>query len=98
MPVEIRVPPLGESIFEATVGRWLKAAGEPVARGEPLVELETDKVSVEVSAEADGVLQTIDQTEGSVVGIGDVLGAIGDGAAATAPAAAQPAEPSAETA
>jgi 2-oxoglutarate dehydrogenase E2 component (dihydrolipoamide succinyltransferase) len=82
MPVEIRVPPLGESIYEATVGRWLKAAGEPVSRGEPLVELETDKVNVEVAAEADGVLASIAQPPGSVVGIGDLLGSIAEGTAA----------------
>ena len=89
MPVEIRVPPLGESIFEATVGRWLKEEGQAVKRGEALVELETDKVSVEVSAEQDGVLQTIGHGPGDVVGIGDVLGMLGgalDQAADTADA------------
>jgi 2-oxoglutarate dehydrogenase E2 component (dihydrolipoamide succinyltransferase) len=82
MASEIRVPPLGESVFEATVGRWLKQTGEAVTRGEPLVELETDKVNLDVPAEADGVLIAIDQPAGSVVGIGDHLGSIGPGAAA----------------
>ena len=54
MPVEVRVPTLGESVVEATVGRWLKAEGDSVAYGDPLVELETDKVNVEITAEQDG--------------------------------------------
>jgi 2-oxoglutarate dehydrogenase E2 component (dihydrolipoamide succinyltransferase) len=98
MPVEIRVPPLGESIYEATVGRWLKAAGEPVSRGEPLVELETDKVNVEVAAEADGVLASIAQPPGSVVGIGDLLGSIAEGTAAPVAATARVTPPGAASA
>jgi 2-oxoglutarate dehydrogenase E2 component (dihydrolipoamide succinyltransferase) len=99
MAVEIRVPTLGESIVEATVGKWLKRTGEQVAAGEALVELETDKVNVEVPAEAAGVLGTIAKREGENVAIGDVLGTIeAAGASATptpATAVAQPATPSA---
>jgi 2-oxoglutarate dehydrogenase E2 component (dihydrolipoamide succinyltransferase) len=99
MAVEIRVPALGESIVEATVGKWLKRAGENVAAGEALVELETDKVNVEVTAEAAGVLGTIAKREGENVAIGDVLGTIEAADASAAPTAApapaetQPAAP-----
>ncbi len=81
MAVEIRVPALGESIVEATVGKWLKREGDRVAAGETLVELETDKVNVEVTAEQDGVLERIVKAEGETVGIGEVLATLGDGAA-----------------
>src|SRR5262245_33739092 len=92
MAVEIRVPALGESIVEATVGKWLKSAGEQVAAGEALVELETDKVNVEVTAEAAGVLGPIAKREGENVAIGDVLATNeAAGAATSAPAVAQPA-------
>ncbi|HET8630896.1 MAG TPA: 2-oxoglutarate dehydrogenase complex dihydrolipoyllysine-residue succinyltransferase [Thermomicrobiales bacterium] len=93
MPTEIRVPQLGESIVEATVGQWLKGEGDAVAAGEPLVELETDKVNMEVAAPEDGVLQAISRHEGDTVGIGDVLGVVGDGATAAAGAPAQQAQP-----
>jgi 2-oxoglutarate dehydrogenase E2 component (dihydrolipoamide succinyltransferase) len=96
MAVEIRVPALGESIVEATVGKWLKSTGENVAAGEALVELETDKVNVEVTAETAGVLGPIARREGENVAIGDVLGTIeAAGAAETSapPAQAQPATP-----
>ncbi len=95
MPVEIKVPTLGESIVEATVGKWLKREGEPVAAGEALVELETDKVSVEVSAEQAGVLERIIKNVGQNVTIGETLGLIG-----SAPAAQNgpPAEPTEERA
>ena len=59
MATEIKVPPLGESIVEATVGRWLKREGEEVAEGEPVVELETEKVNMEVTANGSGVLGEI---------------------------------------
>jgi 2-oxoglutarate dehydrogenase E2 component (dihydrolipoamide succinyltransferase) len=94
MATEIRVPTLGESIVEATVGRWLKQVGDTVAQGEPLVELETDKINMEVMAEQAGVLQRIDKQTGAVVAIGEVLGAIeanGVAAAAPSPAVAPPA-------
>lgn len=93
MAYEIRVPALGESIVEATVARWLKQAGEAVTAGEPVVELETDKVNLEVAADQAGVLTTILKGEGESVGIGDLLGTIEVGAAVrgTAPAAPAPA-------
>ncbi len=80
---DIRVPTLGESVTEATVGKWLKDAGESVAADEPLVELETDKVSIEVPAPASGVLSEIAAKEGETIAVGALLGQIapGDGAA-----------------
>src|SRR5205085_4449193 len=78
MSVEIRVPEMGESVVDATVGSWLKHQGDTVKKGEALVELETDKVNVEVSAEQSGVLQEILKQEGEVVSVGDVLGRIGE--------------------
>ncbi len=91
MPVEIRVPELGESVTDATVGRWLKKEGEAVKRGEPIVEVETDKINFEIEAEQDGVLQSIVKGEGETVGVGDVIGMIaeGDGRAAEPEAAAE---------
>src|SRR5690348_6062027 len=78
MAVEIHVPALGESIVDAVIATWLKKEGDQVKQGEALVELETDKVNVEVSAERSGVLQKILKQEGDVVTVGDVLGMIGD--------------------
>src|SRR2546428_13690684 len=78
MAVEIHVPALGESIVDAVIATWLKKEGDQVKQGESLVELETDKVNVEVSAEQNGVLQKILKHEGDVVAVGDVLGMIGD--------------------
>ena len=88
MATEIKVPALGESVNEATVARWLKKAGEAVALDDPLVELETDKVTLEVNAPAAGTLSEIVVPEGANVAVGAVLGRIGDGAASatTAPA------------
>src|SRR3954454_8531072 len=83
MATEIRVPTLGESVTEATVARWLKQAGERVERDEPVVELETDKVSLEVPAPAAGVIGEISAPEGSNVPVGAVLATIADGAAAS---------------
>ncbi|MGQ9925881.1 MAG: 2-oxoglutarate dehydrogenase complex dihydrolipoyllysine-residue succinyltransferase [Chloroflexaceae bacterium] len=92
MAYEIKVPSLGESIVEATVARWLKRVGETVAAGEPVVELETDKVNLEVAADHAGVVTAILKEEGATVGIGDVLGAIEVSAAPPAEAiAARPA-------
>jgi 2-oxoglutarate dehydrogenase E2 component (dihydrolipoamide succinyltransferase) len=82
MTAEIRVPTLGESVTEATVARWLKQPGEAVARDEPLVELETDKVTLEVPAPEAGILGEIRAAEGSNVPVGAVLGTIADGATA----------------
>jgi 2-oxoglutarate dehydrogenase E2 component (dihydrolipoamide succinyltransferase) len=78
MPAEVRVPTLGESVVEATVGSWLKREGDSVEAGEPLVQLETDKVNVDVSADASGVLQSIAHAEGDTVQPGDVLATIGE--------------------
>ncbi|MGE0829895.1 MAG: 2-oxo acid dehydrogenase subunit E2, partial [Hyphomonadaceae bacterium] len=89
---EIVVPTLGESVTEATVARWLKKPGETVAKDETLVELETDKVSVEVSAPEAGVLSDIVAAEGDTVGIGALLGHLGAGAAAGAKPAQKAAE------
>ncbi|CAH0273202.1 2-oxoglutarate dehydrogenase complex dihydrolipoyllysine-residue succinyltransferase [Roseomonas sp. CECT 9278] len=82
---DILVPTLGESVSSATVARWLKKAGEAVAADEPLVELETDKVTVEVNAPSAGVLEAIAAAEGAEVGPGAVLGSIAAGGAAAAP-------------
>jgi 2-oxoglutarate dehydrogenase E2 component (dihydrolipoamide succinyltransferase) len=81
MATEIRVPILGESIVEATVGQWFKKAGETVSAAEPLVELETDKVTVEVPAPASGVLSEIVVKPGETVAVGALLGAIAEGEA-----------------
>ncbi len=90
MSIEIRVPQLGESIVEATVGQWLKHEGDTVQLGEPLVELETDKVNLEVSAVKPGTLETILRQEGETVGVDDVLATLAEasGQAAPPPAAA----------
>jgi 2-oxoglutarate dehydrogenase E2 component (dihydrolipoamide succinyltransferase) len=87
---EIRVPTLGESVTEATIGKWFKKAGEAVAVDEPLVELETDKVTIEVPAPAAGVLSDIAAKDGETVAVGALLGQIKEGAGA-APKAAAPA-------
>ncbi|MGZ6385457.1 MAG: 2-oxoglutarate dehydrogenase complex dihydrolipoyllysine-residue succinyltransferase [Ktedonobacteraceae bacterium] len=76
--VEIRVPALGESIVDAVIATWLKNEGDEVKQGEALVELETDKVNVEVSAEQGGILQKILKQAGDVVGVGDVLCMVGE--------------------
>ena len=74
MAIEITVPALGESVTEATVGQWFKKPGDAVAVDEPLVELETDKVTVEVPAPAAGVLADIKVPQGTTVAVGSVLG------------------------
>ena len=79
MATEIVVPALGESVTTATVARWIKQQGETVAADEPLVELETDKVTVEVNAPSAGVLSSIGVPEGTEVEVGAVLGVV-DGA------------------
>ena len=95
MTTEIRVPALGESVTEATIAKWMKAEGDAVSADEPLVELETDKVSVEVPAPAAGILASISAKEGDTVEVNALLGAIEAGATAkksSAPkAAAKPA-------
>ncbi|MCA6225189.1 MAG: 2-oxoglutarate dehydrogenase complex dihydrolipoyllysine-residue succinyltransferase [Phenylobacterium sp.] len=85
---DIMTPALGESVSEATVARWTKKPGESVRKDEILVELETDKVSLEVAAPADGVLESISAEEGATVEPGAVLGRVREGAAASTPAAA----------
>jgi 2-oxoglutarate dehydrogenase E2 component (dihydrolipoamide succinyltransferase) len=90
MASEIKVPELGESVVGARVSRWLKRPGEPVAAGEPVVALETEKVDLEVTAEASGVLARIARQEGEEVKIGEVLGLIEEASAA------RPATPAAE--
>ena len=85
---DIMTPALGESVTEATVARWTKKAGDAVRKDEILVELETDKVSLEVAAPADGVLEFIAAEEGATVEPGAVLGRLAEGAVASAPAAA----------
>src|SRR5258706_3401701 len=88
---EIRVPTLGESVTEATIGRWFKKPGDAVAVDEPLVELETDKVTIEVPAPSAGTLGEISAKDGETVAVGALLGQINDGAAgATAHPAAPP--------
>lgn len=91
MATEIRVPTLGESVSEATVGKWFKKAGDTIVADEPLVELETDKVTVEVPAPAAGTLTEITAKEGETVGLGALLGTIGEGSGkAAAPKADAP--------
>jgi 2-oxoglutarate dehydrogenase E2 component (dihydrolipoamide succinyltransferase) len=93
MSVEIRVPSLGESVTEATVAKWFKQIGDPVEADEPLVELETDKVTLEFNAPASGVLAEIAVEEGGEVEVGALLGSINeDAAAAAAPAKPRGAE------
>ncbi len=93
MATEIRVPTLGESVTEATIGKWFKKAGDTVAADEPIVELETDKVTIEVPAPSAGVLSEIIAKDGETVGVGALLGSIGEGSGAkAAPAAAAPAK------
>ena len=93
MATEIRVPTLGGSVTEATIGKWFKKAGDAVAADEPIVELETDKVTIEVPAPAAGVLSEIIAKDGETVGVGALLGSIGAGSGAqAAPAAAAPAK------
>jgi 2-oxoglutarate dehydrogenase E2 component (dihydrolipoamide succinyltransferase) len=88
MAKEIRVPALGESVTEATIAKWFKKAGEAVKADEPLVELETDKVTVEVPAPASGKLSSISAEPGVTVNVGALLGLIEEGAAGAAPAKA----------
>ncbi|MGU9982054.1 2-oxoglutarate dehydrogenase complex dihydrolipoyllysine-residue succinyltransferase [Phreatobacter sp. HK31-P] len=92
MATEIRVPTLGESVTEATVAKWFKKPGEAVKQDEPLVELETDKVTLEVNAPASGTLSEIVAESGTTVGVAALLGQIAEGAAAAAAAPAKAAE------
>ena len=95
MPIDIKVPALGESVTEATVGKWFKQPGDAIKIDEPLVELETDKVTVEVPAPAAGVLGDIKVAQGATVSIGAVLGSIREGGAGASLASAPAAKPAA---
>jgi 2-oxoglutarate dehydrogenase E2 component (dihydrolipoamide succinyltransferase) len=86
---EIRVPTLGESVTEATIGKWFKKPGDAVSVDEPLVELETDKVSIEVPAPSAGTLAELVAKEGETVAVGALLGQITEGSASAKPAAAK---------
>ncbi|ANK87532.1 MULTISPECIES: 2-oxoglutarate dehydrogenase complex dihydrolipoyllysine-residue succinyltransferase [unclassified Rhizobium] len=91
MATEIRVPTLGESVSEATVGTWFKKVGDAIKADEPILELETDKVTIEVPAPVSGTLSEIVAAAGETVGLGALLGQIAEGAGAAASAAAAPA-------
>ena len=91
MATEVKVPTLGESVTEATVGQWLKKPGEAVAADEPIVSLETDKVAVDVPAPAAGTMGDIVAKEGDTVEVGALLGYVNEGAAAAASPAPAPA-------
>ena len=97
MASEIRVPTLGESVTEATIAQWYKKPGDAVAMDEPLCELETDKVTIEVPAQSAGVLAEVVVNEGETVEVGALLGSIGEGAGTAAPAASEAAAALAET-
>jgi len=88
MAIDIKVPPLGESLVDAVVGQWLKGEGDEVNRGDTILELETDKVNLEVTAEDDGVLGAIQKQEGDTVTVGEVLGTLEAGGGGSAPAPA----------
>lgn len=89
MSVEIRVPTLGESVTEATIGQWFKKVGDAVAADEPVVELETDKVTIEVPAPSAGTLESIAANPGDTVNVGALIGAIGAAGAVVTPKAAE---------
>jgi len=98
MAIEIKVPPLGESLVDAVVGQWLKGEGDEISRGETILELETDKVNLEVTAEDDGVLSTIKHQEGDTVTVGEVLGILEAGGGAASNGASPSATPQASAA
>src|SRR5688572_24972681 len=91
MPTNIVVPEVGESIVDARVAKWLRKEGDRVSAGDPIVELETDKIDLEVPAPAAGVLSRIDHKDGDDVKVGEVLGAIDESAVASTGAAEAPA-------
>src|SRR6266481_6692402 len=93
MPTDVVMPQMGESIFEGTITKWLKKAGDRVQRDEPLFEISTDKVDAEIPAPASGVLQEIKVAEGNTVQVNTVVGVIGDGDSAAAPVPAKAAAP-----
>ena len=87
MSIEIRVPALGESVTEATIGQWFKKVGDAIAADEPLVELETDKVALEVNAPSAGVLEAIVAETGTTVEVGALIASLAAAGAVIAPAA-----------
>ena len=95
MSTDIKVPAMGESVTEATVARWFKKEGDAVKRDEPLLELETDKVTVEVPAPADGALESISVKAGDTVQVGALLGTLAEGKAGAAKPAAKAEAPKA---
>src|SRR5437763_8995616 len=95
MSIQIKVPAMGESVTEATVARWFKKEGDAVARDEPVLELETDKVTVEVPAPAAGAIESISVQAGATVQVGTVLGAIAEGKQRTPSATAATRNPDA---
>src|SRR3982751_6643100 len=84
MTIEIKVPAMGESVTKATIYKWFKKEGDAVKRDEPLLELETDKVTVEVPSPADGAIESISVQAGATVQVGALLGAIAEGQAGAA--------------
>src|SRR5512135_1052995 len=94
MPIDVRIPTLGESVSEGVIVRWIKAEGAAVQMDEPLLELETDKASVEIPATEAGVLKIV-KAEGTTVQVGDVVARIETGAVQAKAAAPKPAEPTA---
>src|SRR3569833_3325672 len=102
MTIEIKVPAMGESVTEATISKWFKKEGDAVKRDEPLLELETDMVTVEVPSPADGAIESISAQAGATVQVGALLGAIAEGKGgktsavpASTPDAAKPQKPEA---
>ena len=93
MSVSVTLPPLGESVTEGTVTRWLKQVGDTVAADEPLVEVSTDKVDTEIPSPASGVLLAISVPEDGVVAVGGELAVIGEASEAATPAPSAPATP-----
>ena len=93
MPTDVVMPQMGESIFEGTITKWLKKAGDKVQRDEPLFEISTDKVDAEIPAPASGILQEIKVSEGNTVQVNTIVGVIGEGASAVAAAPAKAAAP-----
>ncbi len=90
MPIELKVPEVGESITEVQIGDWLKNVGDSVERDQPVVTIETDKVTVELPAPVSGVISEIRLKKGATAGVGDVIGTMEEGAVERAPAAASP--------
>src|SRR5262249_46838578 len=93
MPLELKIPPVGESISEVVIGAWRKAPGERVEADESLVELETDKATFDLPSPAAGVLTQILKQAGETAAVGDVIGQIQEGAAGAAPAPGKKAAP-----